>query len=42
MLEERLREESSKGDFEAVVDLINKGLNVNATNSVNGWYVRYI
>ena len=36
-LEERLREAASIGDENAVKCLINKGVDVNSQNAMNGW-----
>ena len=36
-LEERLREAASIGDENAVKSLINKGVDVNSQNAMNGW-----
>ncbi|KAK2708002.1 ankyrin repeat domain-containing protein 40-like isoform X1 [Artemia franciscana] len=35
--EEMLREAACFGDFEAVVELLNRGVNVNAQHDINGW-----
>jgi len=38
VLEERLREAVCLGDTDAVQDLVNLGVDVNARQPVNGWY----
>lgn len=38
VLEERLREAVCVGDTDAVQELVNLGVDVNARHSVNGWY----
>lgn len=39
VLEERLREAVCIGDTDAVQDLVNLGVDVNARQSVTGWYL---
>ncbi|XP_008473369.1 ankyrin repeat domain-containing protein 40-like [Diaphorina citri] len=36
-LEEQLREASCLGDFEAVCELVSKGIDINAQHDMNGW-----
>ena len=35
--EEKLREACCYGDIDAMADLIQRGVNVNSCNAVNGW-----
>lgn len=35
--EEKLREACSYGDLEIINSLLNKGVNINSQNSMNGW-----
>jgi len=37
MLEDSLREASCVGDIEVVEELLNKGVNVNSKQDINGW-----
>jgi len=39
LLEERLREAVCIGDTDVVQDLVNLGVDVNARQSVTGWYL---
>lgn len=41
VLEERLREKVCLGDIEAVQDLLNLGVDVNAPEPVSGWYLLF-
>lgn len=41
VLEERLREAVCIGDTDAVQDLVNLGVDVNARQSVTGWYLSF-
>jgi hypothetical protein len=36
-LEDTLREACCIGDIEGVEELVNKGIDVNAKNNINGW-----
>lgn len=38
-LEEHLREAAAMGDIKAVHEFINLGVDVNARNAMNGWYL---